>query len=89
MSEKLKLKSCISLFSREMYQKLCLKDDAGWSGWDCEQHTNRFKEQLVLHALRGQWVDAANFAAFLWAGENLAYETAQAMKERIRKCAKE
>ena len=73
MSEKAALRTLVKDFSAEMREKLLAKADQGWVGWDHPNYRLDLEQKLfahVLRALRGdsrQWVDVANFAAFLWA----------------------
>lgn len=76
MGERTDLRALVRDFSSEMRQKLLSKEDDGWFGWDdvyAERHKlpRRLQEALMSHVVRAiddpkQWIDVANFAAFLW-----------------------
>ena len=76
MSEKSELSRMLQMFSGKMRQTLYAKVEAGWIGWDRPHYRKQFEKALIAHALRavhgerGQWVDVANFAAFLDAIES-------------------
>ena len=74
--EKQRLKRMVNDFATEMVFKLEAKMDEGWSGWDDHDMQMEFETRLIVHVMRatrgekGQWVDVANFAAFLDAIES-------------------
>lgn len=76
-NERTMLRQLVREFSSEMREKLLAKADAGWGGWDIKIYKKTLEEKLVHHlvrALKGdakQWVDVANFAAFLWYLESI------------------
>lgn len=61
----------IELFSAKMLKKLNAKKRQGFSGWQHIELKQKLENDLLLHlkrALQGdssQWVDVANYAAFL------------------------
>ena len=72
MGDKTELRRLVTEFSSEMRSKLAAKADAGWCGWNAMNLPDSvLEEKLFAHAARAmrdpkQWVDVANFAAFLW-----------------------
>ncbi len=70
-SEKQKLQALVRDFSSRMLEKLQAKRGRGWSGWRSEHFKERLENDLLIHlrlALQGddsQWIDVANYAAFL------------------------
>ena len=67
------LKSLVADFSAEMYEKLRHKQDCGWGGWneECQVSDEELETDLMKHIGRArsdpkQWIDVANYAAFLW-----------------------
>ena len=71
MTESERLEMVVDDFADRMKKKLLQKEDEGWSGWRRKVHSQDFEDRLIEHALCGirgdsaQWVDVANFAAFL------------------------
>jgi hypothetical protein len=66
MGEKSELRKLVRDFSAEMREKLLAKADRGWRGWNATYYREIFRSLLVEHVSKGDWVDVANFAAFLW-----------------------
>lgn len=66
MGEKTELRNLVRQFSAEQYAKLNRKVDLGWLGWDDPGNRDDFKTRLIEHVVKEDWVDVANFAAFLW-----------------------
>lgn len=70
--EEITVRQLVREFSREMREKLLVKTGDGWSGWNTEGFQPACREGLAIHLVRAldgdaaQWVDVANFAAFLW-----------------------
>lgn len=70
-SEKQKIQAMVSDFSSRMEAKLQSKRGRGWKGWSHDLFKKQLEDDLLLHlklALQGdatQWVDVANYAAFL------------------------
>jgi len=66
-----------------MKQKLLSKRSDGMRDWDSPAYRSLLVQRLLLHVAQGmedgkQWVDVANFAAFLWwmdTGQDLGEET--------------
>jgi hypothetical protein len=52
-------------FFAEMESTLIRQQSRGWTGWG-QISTKRLTERLLDNAKRGEWVDVANFALFLW-----------------------
>ena len=71
MSEHNKLCDLVTDFSDRMREKLLEKLDEGWEGWDDADAKMEFEDRLIAHVVsamrgeEGEWVDVANFAAFL------------------------
>lgn len=67
LAEKAALKDCTEAFSKEMYAKLLQKQKEGHAGWD-DKHFEDTKlfEMLLEHAGKGDMVDVAILAMFLW-----------------------
>lgn len=88
MSRKVGIPGLVERFAAEMLRKLKKKQRGGWSGWNALYNKEDFERRLMLHALRGvhgetgQWVDVANFAAFL---DNIERQRATEDKKRITK----
>ena len=68
------LEELVDRFAAEMKAKLLKKANDGWYGWDEKENIEQFSEDLLDHAdLQSpngyadvDYVDVANFAAFLW-----------------------
>ncbi len=68
-SERVALKECAKAFSKEMKKKLFKKMETK-SGWDSAQWVKRHcKKRLIAHIEKGDMVDVANLAMFLWNAE--------------------
>ena len=69
------IETLVESFAAKMLDKLTYKRDMGWTGWGDRRRKGQFERRLLEHARRamegerGQWVDVANFAAFLDAME--------------------
>ncbi len=65
------IEKLVKEFSAKMLEKLNTKRLDGWTGWNDRTMRGEFVTRLLEHARRadlgvkGQWVDVANFAAFL------------------------
>ena len=65
------LRTLVREFGDEMIKKLFSKLEDGWSGWTDRGERENFHARILHHVARGmegeegQWVDVANFAAFL------------------------
>ncbi len=69
--EKAALKTMIDYFSKSMKEKLLLKLDAGYRGWDETENKESIEAYLKDHVKKGlqnkgNLVDIANFCAMLW-----------------------
>lgn len=70
-SEQQQLNDMVDAFAARMKEKLQAKYVAGWSGWNSAGYRNTLHLKLINHAMKGihgddqQWLDVANFAAFL------------------------
>ena len=70
-SEQKQLVAMVDDFARQMKEKLLAKEKDGWTGWRETHYRSNFQRRLVAHAIEAiqgdnrQWVDVANFAAFL------------------------
>jgi len=70
-NERQEIQALVNDFSSRMRAKLLKKLGRGWSGWKDDDFRQKLEEDLLLHlraALQGdatQWVDIANYAAFL------------------------
>jgi hypothetical protein len=53
-------------FLVKMLTKLLEKHKEGYRGWENSDNKVEFEKRLFNHALNGDMVDAANFAAFIW-----------------------
>lgn len=60
-------------FSKEMQERLCEKQEEGFSGWDDPKYVNAFRHQLFNCVQTGKYVDAANFAMMLRRFECIGY----------------
>ena len=71
MDEAERLEKMVDDFAARMLEKLIDKDDEGWSGWSQPNYRKVLEHKLMDHAVRAlqgeseQWLDVANFAAFL------------------------
>ena len=65
-----KLKSTVRNFSAEMEKKVLAKLDEGYSGWDDFHYKEYLMKELLRHSMKGDYVDVANIAMFLWNLEN-------------------
>lgn len=76
MAKRRSIETLVDTFAAKMLSKLTYKRDSGWSGWGDRRSRTQFERRLLKHAERaiagekGQWVDVANFAAFLDAMES-------------------
>jgi len=61
----MKLLTWAGRFFAAMETALADKAFVGWRGWG-QIPTKRLTERLLDNAKRGEWVDVANFALFLW-----------------------
>ena len=62
-----KLDRLVDKFSVEMKKKIFAKFDAGWrGGWDDRANKERMKLKILGNASKGDMVDVANYAAFIW-----------------------
>ena len=71
MGEKRGLEKLVERFSGAMLEKLKAKRRSGYTGWDRRIPAEDLERRLADHMVRAihdpkQWVDVANFAAFLW-----------------------
>ncbi len=67
------LEQLVEKFSAGMLAKLNQQKDRGWTGW---RNRQRFPDHVIVERLLShvgkalhdpkQWIDVANFAAFLW-----------------------
>lgn len=60
------LTNVVDEFRLAMLRRLRAKERAGWSGWGDPSLELDFRNRLIQSFVRGNWVDVANFAAFLW-----------------------
>jgi len=60
------LDALIDTFAQEMKRKLHQKFQEGHRGWDTPRYKSFFKSELRKHIEKEDWIDVANFAAFLW-----------------------
>ena len=75
-SEEQQIDALVSDFSDAMRRKLHQKRHQDWSGWDDPDERDALIAKLRSHVVRAsssdeipdgkQWIDVANFAAFLW-----------------------
>jgi len=69
-SDRKALKDCVKDFSNQMSKKLIKKSKVK-SGWDSESFSEEdIKEMLLDHIEKGDMVDVANFAMFIWNRSN-------------------
>ena len=71
MTDEDKLNKLVDDFSMAMRRKLLLKKHQGFYGWNDKSYRGVIGKKLMEHVERArkdpsQWVDVANFAAFLW-----------------------
>jgi hypothetical protein len=73
MGDRTRLRKLVQKFSAAMRVKLLSKQDRGWENWDVPAFREKLVVDLISHLLRAadgkhpeQWVDIANYAAFLW-----------------------
>lgn len=69
--EMARLELAVDMFAKAMKEKLASKVIQGWSGWDDPASMEAIYNNLLAHAAgvplaRGEEVDVANFALFLW-----------------------
>ena len=60
------LDDLVDEFAKEMKEKLHRKFYQRWTGWRAKYNKEEFEKKLFHHAVEGQMVDTANFAAFIW-----------------------
>lgn len=61
------LTALVDEFAAEMKLKLLAKRREGNWGWDNPENRDKIEHGLFAHLKRpGQWIDVANYAAFLW-----------------------
>ncbi len=71
MSEEKLLTDMVDAFAKRMRRKLQAKRRNRWTGWRMSGFKSKLEDDLLTHlklALQGdasQWVDVANYAAFL------------------------
>ena len=68
------LERCVEVFSEDMLYKLKNKFLQGYDGWDDPNTLDFLKESLKSHMDKGDMVDVANLAMFIWNIENGAKE---------------
>ena len=70
VKERVALADMVKGFSQAMLTKLCEKEKDGWHGWRQIKNEAQFMRRLNEHVMKaldsGDYVDVANFAAFLW-----------------------
>ncbi len=70
-NERQQIQSLVKDFSSRMREKLLKKLGRGWRGWENDAFKRKLEDDILIHlrlALQGdasQWVDVANYAAFL------------------------
>jgi len=64
------LSKTVMVFALQMLDKLNMKQSRGWHGWGDKTLKGQFKKDLLKHVEKGDWVDVANYAMFLWNLEN-------------------
>ncbi len=85
-----KLQTLVDEFSKEMLDTLEGKELEGWRGWNWKRFSKRSLEtRLQEHVARAiqdpeQWIDVANFCAFLWWRARKENEAAWAEKLKGR-----
>ena len=84
-TERQEIQKLVRDFSSRMRAKLLKKLGRGWSGWRDDDFREKLENDLLIHlrlALQGdatQWVDVANYAAFL------DYQSRQPPKPKVRR----
>lgn len=66
VEEENKIIDCISGFGAEMLKKILKKGRQGHAGWDSQDCAAYMQHQLTEHCKKGDYVDVANIAMFLW-----------------------
>ena len=67
MGEARALDTLVNRFAEVMRRKLMRKLSTGYSGWDDPDWTEAsIRAAMIEHVEKGDPVDIANFAAFLW-----------------------
>lgn len=61
----MRLFTALGMFQSKMEHRLSEKQTDGWTGWNTIS-VNVLKKRLIDNANRGDWVDVANLAMFLW-----------------------
>ena len=75
LTEQERLCDLVDALAIEMKVKLTEKMLEGWGGWDC-MDVDVIKQRIHKHVLKGDAVDIANLAAFLWFNSNAGVERA-------------
>lgn len=58
--------AAVDAFAAEMKEKLLHKKREGWSGWSHTDFGPDCRAKMLKHIVKGDPVDVANFAMFLW-----------------------
>ena len=66
VKEQNKLIECLGRFQALMLKKMFKKGRQGHSGWDRKENAGYMQRQLTEHAKKGDYLDCANIAMFLW-----------------------
>jgi len=56
----------VDRLAQAMKERLAQQALRGWTGWQDPVHVPSFRGRLHRNADAGDWIDVANFAAFLW-----------------------
>ena len=64
--EQNKIIDCMGRFNSEMLKKILKKGRQGYTGWDTQRCAAFMQRQLSKHAKKGDYIDTANIAMFLW-----------------------
>ncbi len=66
ITEQNKVIDCLGKFNAEMLKKILKKSREGYSGWDSQECAAYMQHQLSHHTVKGDYIDVANIAMFLW-----------------------
>lgn len=56
----------LDAFAKEVGAKIFTKLEEGYTGWDDPQKVNEFRKKLLTNFEKGDMVDVAALAMFLW-----------------------
>ena len=71
--ESMRLNRLVDKFGLVMKGRLMTKLADGAKGWDDPANHDLFLNKLELAIDNGRWEDAANYAAMIWYGEQIAH----------------